>query len=239
MELIPAIDLLEGKAVRLLRGSYDAVTVYHDDPAQLAAEWKPEVRRLHVVDLEGSRDGKPVQLALIAKLVKAFGSGVQLGGGVRSIETLRAYFDAGVERVVLGTVAITQPELVEASIQEFPGRVILAVDARNGLVATAGWQHQSDVRAVDIVRRYNQHPLAAVLYTDIERDGTEVGPNIPETAALAREGGVPVIVSGGVGTLAHLTALVATGVAFSGVIVGRAVHEKRFTIAEALRALGQ
>ncbi len=237
MDLIPAIDLLEGKAVRLLRGDYAAVTVYHNEPAELAAEWRASVARLHVVDLEGSRDGKPVQLELITRLVKAFGSGVQVGGGVRSLETLRAYFDAGVERVVLGTVAITQPDLVAAAAGEFPGRVILAVDARNGFVATQGWKDQSEVRALDIVRRHGAQALAAVLYTDIERDGTEVGPNIPETAALARDGGVPVIVSGGVGTLAHLRALVATSVPFGGVIVGRAIHEKRFNLAEALQAL--
>ncbi len=237
MDLIPAIDLLEGKAVRLLRGDYAKVTVYHDEPAELAAEWRASVARLHVVDLEGSRDGKPVQLALITRLVKAFGRGVQVGGGVRSLETLRAYFDAGVERVVLGTVAITQPDLVAAAASEFPGRVILAVDARNGFVATQGWKDQSEVRALNIVHRHRAQALAAVLYTDIERDGTEVGPNIQETATLAREGGVPVMVSGGVGTLAHLRALVATGVPFSGVIVGRAIHEKRFNLAEALQAL--
>lgn len=238
MDLIPAIDLLAGQAVRLLRGNYDAVTVYDADPARLAGEWSTHVTRLHVVDLEGSRAGKPVQLGLIAALVKAFGTGVQVGGGVRSLETLRAYFDVGVERVVLGTAAITQPDLVDAACREFPGRVILAVDARNGQVATQGWLNQSEVRAIDVVQRHAKEALAAVLYTDIERDGTEIGPNIPETAALARAGGVPVIVSGGVGTLVHLEALVKTGVTFAGVIVGRALHEKRFSIGEAQAALG-
>lgn len=238
MDLIPAIDLLQGKAVRLLRGSFDAVTVYHEDPVELAREWSQEVRRLHVVDLQGSKAGAPAELSLIARLVKAFGPGVQVGGGVRSLETLRSYFALGVERVVLGTAALTQPELVDAACREFPGRVILAVDARNGLVATQGWLSQSEVRAVDVVRRHAGTRLAAVLYTDIERDGTEIGPNIAETATLARDGGVPVLVSGGVGTLRHLQSLVESGVEFSGVIVGRALHEHRFTLAQALAALG-
>jgi phosphoribosylformimino-5-aminoimidazole carboxamide ribotide isomerase len=238
MDLIPAIDLLDAKAVRLRQGSYEDVTVYHDAPVELARAWSGQAKRLHVVDLDGSRAGKPVQLALVERLVQAFGPGVQVGGGIRSLETILAYVQAGVERVVLGTAALREPELVEEAALRFAGRVIVAVDARGGLVATQGWLEQSETPAVELVRRFAALPLGGVLYTDIERDGTEVGPNLSETARLAREGGVPVIVSGGVGSLEHLRAVGSFGATFSGVIVGRALHEKRFSLKEALEALG-
>jgi phosphoribosylformimino-5-aminoimidazole carboxamide ribotide isomerase len=237
MDLIPAIDLLDGKAVRLRQGRYDEVTVYADQPHALAAEWSGRVRRLHVVDLEGARDGRPVQRDLVRKVVAAFGAGVQIGGGVRSMEAVDAYFELGVERVVLGTAAIANPKLVEQAAKAYPGRVIVAVDARNGLVATAGWLEQSERRAVDVVRELAPHGLAAVLYTDIERDGMEVGPNLKATVELAREGGVPVIASGGVGTLAHVRAIAEAGKDVAGMIVGRALHEKRFSLEDAIAAL--
>jgi phosphoribosylformimino-5-aminoimidazole carboxamide ribotide isomerase len=230
MQLIPAIDLLNGKAVRLRQGRYEDVTVYSDEPAELAREWKGGAPRLHVVDLEGAREGSPVQRELVMKLVAAFGSGVQVGGGVRSFESLSAYFELGVDRVVLGTAAIRNPELVQRAAETFPNRVVVAVDARAGRVATDGWLEASERTAIDLVLELAKLPIAAVLYTDIERDGMEVGPNIPETARLARETGVPVIASGGVGTLAHLRALSAAEPGIVGAIVGRALHEKRFTL---------
>lgn len=236
MEVIPAIDLLEGKAVRLLKGRYEDVTVYHDNPPVLAAGWAGRVKRLHVVDLEGARVGEAVQRDLVTRLVKSFGSGVQVGGGVRSFEALKSYFDLGVERVVLGTAALRQPELVERAAEAYPGRVIIAVDARDGKVATAGWLDQSERLASDLVRELSKHALAAALYTDIDRDGTEVGPNIEATARLGRETGVPVIASGGVGTLAHLTALARAGSGIVGAIVGRALHENRFSLDDAVAA---
>jgi phosphoribosylformimino-5-aminoimidazole carboxamide ribotide isomerase len=235
MELIPAIDLLGGQAVRLRQGRYDQVTVYHADPAALAAAWSGEVGRLHVVDLEGARSGTAVQVELVRAIVASFGRGVQVGGGVRSLVALRGYFELGVERVVLGTAAISDPELLERAAEAYPGRVIVAVDARGGMVATEGWLEQSSVRAVDLVRRVSTLPLGAVLYTDIERDGMEVGPNFGETVRLARDGGLPVIASGGVGTLDHLRAL-AREPGVVGAIVGRALHERRFTLAQAREA---
>jgi phosphoribosylformimino-5-aminoimidazole carboxamide ribotide isomerase len=236
MEVIPAIDLLDGKAVRLMKGRYEDVTVYHDDPAVLAASWAGRVRRLHVVDLEGARVGSAVQRDLVTRLVKSFGPGVQVGGGVRSFDAVKGYFDLGVERVVLGTAALRQPELVAQATLAYPGRIIIAVDARNGRVATGGWLEQSERLASDLVRELSQHELAAALYTDIDRDGTEVGPNIEATAHLARETSVPVIASGGVGTLAHLTALARAGSGIVGAIVGRALHEGRFSLDEAVQA---
>jgi phosphoribosylformimino-5-aminoimidazole carboxamide ribotide isomerase len=236
MELIPAIDLLDGKAVRLRQGRYDEVTVYSDAPDELAREWSGKVSRLHVVDLEGARAGSPIQRELVRRISAAFGPGVQVGGGVRSFESVAAYFELGAERVVLGTAAIRDPELVRRAAEAYPGRVIGAVDARAGFVATDGWLEKSDRLAVDLVRELAALPIAAVLYTDIERDGTEVGPNVAETARLARETGVPVIASGGVGTLSHLETLGRAGPGIVGAIVGRALHEKRFSLAEGKRA---
>ena len=236
IEVIPSIDLLDGKVVRLLKGDYDAVTVYSGDAAGVARSWRGQASRLHVVDLEGARSGYAAQAEQVRRIVDAFGSGVQLGGGVRTLESVRAYIELGIERVVLGTAALANLELLAQAAREFPGRIILAVDGRHGRVATHGWHEQSEQLAVDVVRARAHLPLAAVLYTDIDRDGTEVGPNIAETARLGREGGLPVIASGGVGTLTHLAQLAASSTAAGivGVIIGRALHEKRFTLPEAV-----
>jgi phosphoribosylformimino-5-aminoimidazole carboxamide ribotide isomerase len=236
LEVIPALDLLDGKAVRLRQGKYDQVTIYDDQPNVVAAEWSGRVRRVHVVDLDGAKQGKPVQKVLVRKVVASFGAGVQVGGGVRSMAAVDQYFDLGVDRVVLGTAAIRDPELVQAAAAAYPGRIIVAVDARNGNVATDGWLDQSEKRAIDLVREIAPLGLAAVLYTDIDRDGTEVGPNVDATATLARDGGVPVIASGGVGKLEHIQALAQAGPKIVGAIVGRALHEQRFTLEEAVAA---
>jgi phosphoribosylformimino-5-aminoimidazole carboxamide ribotide isomerase len=236
MEVIPAIDLLDGKAVRLRQGRYEEVTVYDEHPHVLAAEWSGRVRRVHVVDLDGAKAGRPVQRVLVRKVVASFGAGIQVGGGVRSMAAVDAYFDLGVERVVLGTAAIRDPDLVLAAAEAYPRRIVVAVDARNGNVATDGWTDQSEQRAIDVVQALAGRGLAAVLYTDIERDGTEVGPNVEATAALARDGGVPVIASGGVGKLEHLGALAQAETKIVGAIVGRALHEKRFTLEQAIQA---
>jgi phosphoribosylformimino-5-aminoimidazole carboxamide ribotide isomerase len=236
MEVIPAIDLLEGKAVRLRQGRYDDVTTYSSQPPVLAAGWSGRVKRLHVVDLEGARAGRPVQGDLVRRIVASFGSGVQIGGGVRSMAAVDAYFALGVDRVVLGTAAVRDPDLVRSAAQAYPGRVIVAVDARAGLVATDGWLDQSERPALDVVRDFATLGLAGVLYTDIERDGTEVGPNVAGTARLASDSGVAVIASGGVGQLSHLTALAEAGPGIVGAILGRALHEKRFSLEEAVAA---
>jgi phosphoribosylformimino-5-aminoimidazole carboxamide ribotide isomerase len=242
MQVIPSIDLWQGQVVRLLQGRYDQVTVYADDPVALARSWRGTAARLHVVDLAGAKEGRAVQTDLIQHIVDAFGPGVQVGGGVRSLETLNRYFDLGVERVVLGTAAVKDPGLVEAAASSYPGRVILALDAKSGYVATQGWLEVSSQRAVDLALSYRQHPLAALLYTDIERDGTEVGPNVAATAALARESGLAVIASGGVGTLEHLRQLGRASRegngGICGAVLGRALHERRFSVEEAIAAVG-
>lgn len=243
-EVIPAIDLLDGKAVRLRQGRYDDVTVYPEEPEALAARWSEHVGRLHVVDLEGARRGSAVQSETVARVVRAFKGKVQVGGGVRSRESIDAYLNVGADRVVLGTAALKDPELVASAAEAYPNRIIVAVDGKNGFVASEGWLEQSQRRAVDVVRDFSASPIAAVLYTDVERDGMEVGPNLDATARLARETSAQVIASGGVGTLDHLRALARAALGIEGpggivgAIVGRALHEKRFTLEEAVAALG-
>lgn len=233
MELWPAIDLYQGRAVRLHQGDYDKVTVYHADPAAHAASWRGVAKHLHVVDLEGARAGKPVQIELVRAVVKAFGAGVEVGGGVRDRQTIETYLEVGAERVVLGTAAIRDPGLVRAAATAHPHRLVLALDAKNGLVATDGWLEVSTQRASDVVRALAELPLAAVLYTDILRDGTRVGPNVEATARLAEEGGVPVLASGGVATLDDLRTLSGyRGIV--GAIVGRALYDGAFTLEQAV-----
>ncbi len=242
MQIIPSIDLWQGQVVRLRQGRYDQVTVYGDDPVAVARAWRGAAPTLHVVDLAGAQQGRAVQTDIIRGIVAAFGPGVQVGGGVRSLETLHGYFALGVERVVLGTAAIDAPELIRAAAQSYPGRVVVALDAKGGYVAARGWSEVSEQRAVDVARGFQGLPIAALLYTDIERDGTEVGPNIAATAALARESGFDVLASGGVGTLEHVRLLgqASREVAgkIRGVILGRALHEQRFTVAEAVAVAG-
>jgi phosphoribosylformimino-5-aminoimidazole carboxamide ribotide isomerase len=234
--VIPAIDLLGGKAVRLRQGRYDDVTVYEDDPSRRARAWRGKVPLLHVVDLEGARDGAPVQRETVAAILDAFGGDAQVGGGVRTRESFDAYRALGAARVVLGSAAVNNPALVRALASEQPGRVVVAVDARDGFVAVDGWTQPTRVRAADLVRALADVPLAGVLYTDVARDGTGVGPNVEATAELAALTTVPVIASGGVGTLDHLRALAARGV--TACIVGRALYEGAFTLEQAIEAAG-
>ncbi len=234
LAILPAIDLLGGQAVRLHQGDYAKVTVYDADPPARAATWKGKVPRLHVVDLEGAKAGRAMQADAVRAIVRAFGPGVQIGGGVRSREAFESYRALGVERVVLGSAAVKDPALVRALAIEFPGAVVLAVDAKDGMVATEGWTEVSAVSALDLVRSFADVPLGAVLYTDIARDGTGAGPNVEATARLAAASLVPVIASGGVGSLDHLRALAAHGI--PAAIVGRALYAGAFTLDEAIAA---
>ncbi len=235
MQILPAIDLLDGKAVRLQQGRYDAVTVYSDDPPALAAALRGKVPVLHVVDLEGARAGRAVQEEVVRAVVRAFGDGVQIGGGVRSIAAVESYLALGAARVVLGTAAVRDPAAVREAALRWPGQIVVALDARDGKVALDGWEQISTRTAIDVAREMAGLPLAALLYTDVARDGMQVGPNLAATRELAAEGGFPVLASGGVGTLEHLRALAAIpGVV--GAIVGKALYEKAFTLEEALAA---
>jgi phosphoribosylformimino-5-aminoimidazole carboxamide ribotide isomerase len=237
MNVLPAIDLLDGKAVRLHQGRYDAVTVYADDPPALAAALRGRVPILHVVDLEGARAGRAAQRDVVQRVVQAFGDGVQVGGGVRSLAAVESYLDLGAARVVLGTAAVRDPALVREAARRWPGRVVVALDARDGKVALDGWEQLSTRTALDVAQGLAGLPVAALLYTDVSRDGTQVGPNLAATAELAAGGGFPVLASGGVGSLDHLRALAAIP-NVTGAIVGRALYENAFTLEEALAAAG-
>ena len=233
MKVYPAMDLLGGKVVRLHKGRYDAVTVYSDDPLGTVQQFVDAgAARVHIVDLDGARDGQPTQAALVREIVKRTGATVQVGGGIRSMAQIEAYVAAGVDRVVLGTAAVKDPALVERACAAF--RIVVAVDARDGMVATEGWTEGSSVRAVDLAAKAQAMGAHAVLYTDIARDGTGEGPNVEATAALARAvPGLEVIASGGIGSRAHLEAL-ALRPEIAACVVGRALYDGTMTVRDAL-----
>jgi phosphoribosylformimino-5-aminoimidazole carboxamide ribotide isomerase len=233
--VLPAIDLLDGKAVRLRQGRYDQVTVYSDDPVAVARGLRGKVPRLHVVDLAGAKAGRAVQRDVVRSIVEAFGPGVQVGGGVRSRDTLLEYVALGADRVVLGTAAIRDLALVRALAREHPGRLVVALDAHGGRVATDGWTRVSERTVFEVARELGGEPLAALLYTDVARDGTREGPNLETTARLAREAHVGVIASGGVGTQEDLRAL-ARCPGVEAAIVGRALYDGSLSLEDAIAA---
>jgi len=233
MKLFPAIDLLDGKAVRLEEGKRDRSTIFHDRPVELVQELAAHgADRLHVVDLDGAFAGAPAQTALIAEIVAACPIPVEVGGGIRDRAAIDTILALGAQFVVLGTAAVKSPALVEEACRAHPGRVIVAVDARDGIVAVDGWTAASEITALELGRRAIGWGAAALLYTDIARDGLRGGPNVAATAQLARDVGGEVIASGGVGTLDDLRALRAAGI--PAVVVGRALYDRRFTIQEAV-----
>jgi phosphoribosylformimino-5-aminoimidazole carboxamide ribotide isomerase len=226
-ELIPAIDLLEGQAVRLSQGRYDEATIYDSDPAKVAARFAMAgIRRLHVVDLEGAKQGRPVQGIAIKRILDVVGSvPVQLGGGLRTLEGVDTALGWGLDRVILGTAALRDPDLVKKAAGKYPGRVVVGIDAREGRVAVEGWLEASETTAIDLARRFEDAGVAAIVYTDIARDGMLTGPNIDATAALAASIGIPVIVSGGVATNEDvIEAARFRDKGICGVIVGRAIY---------------
>jgi len=236
--VIPAVDLKNGRCVRLREGRADAETVFSDDPVAMAERWVAQgAERLHVVDLDGAFAGAPRQTALIAKIVDAVGPvPVEAGGGLRDLAAVEAVLEAGVRWAVVGTRAL-EPAFVAEVTRRFPGRVIAAVDARDGRVAVRGWVDQADVTPSQLARRLREHAVAALLFTDVGRDGTERGPNVEATAALARECGLPVLASGGVGRVADVAALAAVaGAGIAGVVVGRALYTRALTLADAMAA---
>jgi len=239
-EVIPAIDLLEGNAVRLSQGRYDAATVYDADPVNVATRFRDAgIRRLHVVDLEGAKAGRPVQGAAVKSILEAVGTiPVQLGGGLRTIEGVDEALGWGLDRVILGTAALRDPDLVKNAAAKHSGRIVVGIDARDGNVAVEGWTDSSETTAVDLGKRFEDAGVAAIVYTDIARDGMLTGPNLPQTAALARAISIPVIVSGGVATTQDIidsAALRDEGIC--GVIVGRAIYTGSVDLDEALRAI--
>ena len=237
MILYPAIDLKDGQCVRLLRGDMAQATVFGHDPAAQAAKFQAAgCEWLHLVDLNGAFAGAPVNAAAVEAILARVTVPCQLGGGIRDMATIEAWLKRGLARVILGTVAVENPALVRQAARAFPDRVAVGIDARQGLVATKGWATATDVQAADLARRFEDAGVAALIYTDIDRDGAMSGPNIDATAALARAVTIPVIASGGVSSLADLAALRATGV-IAGAISGRALYDGTIDLAAALRTL--
>ena len=239
MILYPAIDLKDGQCVRLVRGDMAQATVFNDNPADQARRFaEAGASWLHVVDLNGAFEGKPVNAAAVEGILGASALPVQLGGGIRSMETIETWLAAGVSRVVLGTVAVKDPELVRAACRAWPDKVALGIDARGGRVAVEGWAEVSDLEARELALRFEDAGAAAIVYTDIDRDGVLQGPNVAATAALAGAVSTPVIASGGVSSIADLEAL-ATAPGIAGAIVGRALYDGRIDLAGAIRALAE
>lgn len=236
LQLWPAIDLLGGSAVRLHQGRYDEVTVYEPDPTAVANRWRGLSPRLHVVDLEGAKAGKPVQHAAIASIVEKFGGEVQVGGGIRTKEHAADLISIGVRRIILGSAAISSPALVKDLASKYPHQIVLALDARDGRVAIEGWTETSDQFAWDVAKAFAPDPIAAILFTDIARDGTQIGPNFSSIMQMAQASTCPLLASGGVGTLEHLRRLTEIP-NVGGVIVGKALYEGIFTVEQALAAL--
>ncbi len=239
MIFYPAIDLKDGACVRLVRGDMATATVFNADPAAQAREFVAAgCRWIHVVDLNGAFAGRPVNAAAVAAIVEAAGIPVQLGGGIRDMATIARWLGGGVSRVVLGTAAVRTPDLVEEACRAFPGRIAVGIDARDGEAAIEGWAEPAGIAAVDLARRFQDAGVAAIVYTDIARDGAMEGPNIAATLALARAVASPIIASGGVSSMADLRALkAAAGDAVAGVICGRALYDGRIDPAQAVALL--
>ena len=238
MILYPAIDLKDGKAVRLLRGDMDKATVFNDDPAAQALEFVAAgCEWLHLVDLNGAFAGEPVNAAAVEAILNTTNTPAQLGGGIRDMATIERWLDKGLARVILGTVAVENPALVREAAAEFPGKIAVGIDAKDGRVATKGWAEVTDVDAIELAKSYEDAGVAAIIYTDINRDGAMQGPNIEATAALARAVTIPVIASGGVSSLKDLKALRDCGTSLNGAISGRALYDGAIDLREALKLL--
>ena len=235
MILYPAIDLKDGQCVRLLRGDMDKATVFNDDPAAQARTFQDAgCEWIHLVDLTGAFAGEPVNAAAVESILQRCSIPAQLGGGIRDIKTIETWLDKGLSRVILGTIAVRDPDLVRQAARQFPGHIAVGIDARKGRVAVQGWAETTDVIALDLARQFEDAGVAAIIYTDIDRDGVLQGANIRATAELARAVSVPVIASGGVSSLADIRALIAEK-RIAGAIVGRALYDGRIELAEALK----
>ncbi|SES06998.1 1-(5-phosphoribosyl)-5-[(5-phosphoribosylamino)methylideneamino] imidazole-4-carboxamide isomerase [Vreelandella subterranea] len=242
MLVIPAIDLKDGQCVRLKQGRMDDATSYGDDPVAMAARWvEAGARRLHLVDLNGAFEGKPVNGDAVTAIARAYPDlPIQIGGGIRSAETIEHYLEAGVSYVIIGTKAVKEPDFVTDMCRAFPGHIIVGLDAKEGFVATDGWAEVSTLKATDLAKRFADDGVSSIVYTDIARDGMMQGVNIEATAELAREGGLPVIASGGVTNLDDINALCKVAdCGILGAITGRAIYEGSLDLADAQRLSDQ
>lgn len=236
MLIIPAIDLKDGECVRLLQGRMEDSTVFSDDPVAMAADWvNAGARRLHLVDLNGAFAGEPVNGGIVKAIAEAYPDlPIQIGGGIRSFETIQAYLDAGVQYVIIGTKAVKEPEFVFEACKRFPGHIIVGLDAKDGKVAIDGWAEVTDVDVIDLAKQFKEAGVSAIVYTDISRDGMMQGVNVEATARLAQECGIEVIASGGVTNIEDVCALAKvadTGIC--GAITGRAIYEGTLDLSEA------
>jgi phosphoribosylformimino-5-aminoimidazole carboxamide ribotide isomerase len=234
MIIYPAIDLKSGKCVRLYKGDMTQDTVYNDDPAAQAQEWQSlGFSWIHVVDLDGAIKGMPANSKAVRNIIKAVNVPMQLGGGIRTPKQIEHWIKEGVSRVILGTIAVRDPDLVKQACKDYPGKIAVGIDARNGKVAVEGWAQTSNIDAVELAKKFEDAGVAAIIYTDIERDGTGTGVNVEETKTLAANTSIPVIASGGVGSLDDLHAV--KNANLQGVIVGKAFYDKKVDPAEALK----
>ena len=239
MILFPAIDLKDGKCVRLQKGDMDAVTVFNDNPADQAKQFEDQgFEYLHVVDLNGAFAGESVNGDAVEAIIKSVNMPVQLGGGIRTIEHIQAWLDRGLARVILGTIAVRDPELVKEACKKFPGQIAVGIDARGGKVAVEGWAETSELDVIELAKKFEGAGVAAIIFTDIDRDGILAGVNVDATVALAEAVSTPVIASGGVASIDDLIALKATNCAgIEGVISGRALYDGRIDPDEAIKVL--
>lgn len=239
MIVFPAIDIRGGKCVRLTEGRFDKETIFADEPVDMAVRWENEgAEYLHLVDLDGALAGKPVNLEVIAAIVRSVRIPVQLGGGIRTLDTIAQLLEVGVKRVILGSIAVKQPELVAAACKKYGDRIVVGIDARDGLAAVEGWGIAGGIGAEELAKKMAEVGVARIIYTDISRDGTLSGVNIPATAALAKASGIPVIASGGVRDLTDMKAVKqAANDGIEGVIVGKAIYTGTLQLADAIRLL--
>jgi phosphoribosylformimino-5-aminoimidazole carboxamide ribotide isomerase len=240
MLIIPAIDLKDGQCVRLRQGRMEDATVFSDDPVQMAGQWvSMGARRLHIVDLNGAFAGTPVNGEIVKAIARAYPSlPIQIGGGIRDLDSVQFYIDAGVSYVIIGTQAVKQPEFVKAACAAFPGKVIVGLDAIDGRVATEGWADVSELTAIELARQFSDYSVQAIVYTDISRDGMMQGLNIEATVELAENSSIPVIASGGIAKLEDIVDLKAvsqtvTGAGILGAITGRAIYEGQLDLTKA------
>lgn len=236
MIIIPAVDIKNGRCVRLLQGRKDEETVFSNDPVKMARKWDDEGAELiHVIDLDGAFEKSPQNMNSIKKIIESVNAGVQVGGGIRDKKTIRMFIDLGAKRVIIGTEAIKNPKLVKDACKEFPGRIVVGIDARNGMVAIEGWTETTKIKAVDLAKQFEDCGVAAINFTDIYRDGMQTGPNIKETMIISESVSIPVVASGGVSTIEDIKKLIQLekfGV--TGIITGRALYSKNLNLKEAI-----
>ncbi len=235
MEIIPAIDLLNGKCVRLNQGNYNEVTKFNSDPVKQAQIWEKQgAKRLHLVDLDGAKTGEPINDLTIKRIRKSISIPIQLGGGIRNVDRAKELFDIGIDRIILGTIAIESPELVKVLSEKYPRKIAVGIDAKEGMVATRGWIKQSEITSIELAKQLNKLELAAIISTDISTDGTLKGPNVQALREIAEISRNPVIASGGIGSIADLISLAdLENEGIEAIIVGRALYDGSIDLKEA------